>query len=372
MRPDAIELDESPPVVAASPVLGALDRDAVQLALSGGSVVDWTGLSFRSYDEVNQFLALMLCDVVRHPWANERLTYLYNQAVNYLEEHIGLTFPAEVRRPRDVRDAFLRASMRDRFSRHRIQYCAILKLMHVVNHLEMQELRGQCAVRELDVIDLANEKVVGQAHRMLDEGLPVRAFYGNRKTRPSVITKLLAKRESTAATIYDKLRFRIVTETRADIVPAMAWLFRNLVPFCAVIPGESHNNLLSEEEVADALRQAPDLRGALRPAASALPMGASGPSGSANQPESKNTHSASSYRVVNFIADLPVRIYDIPTLWPPRHRALLGEAVAVLVEFQMVDVETERANESGENRHDLYKSRQMARVWERLGRSPRR
>jgi uncharacterized protein (TIGR04552 family) len=354
MRPDAIELDESPPVTVSPLPLGALDRDAVLLALSGGSVVDWSGLSFRSHDEVNQFLSLMLCDVTRHPWANERLTYLYNQAVNYLEEHIGLTFNSEVRRPKDVRDAFLRASMRDRFSRHRIQYCAVLKLMHVINHLEMQELRGRCAVRELDVINLANEKVVEQARRMQEEGR-VRAFYGNRKTRPSVITKLLAKREATAATIYDKLRFRIVTDTREDIVPAMAWLFRNLVPFCAVIPGESHNNLLSDEEVAAGLTQAPELRGALRPSAA-----------------SKNNYSGTGYRVINFIADLPVRIYDIPTLWPPRHRALLGEAVAVLVEFQLVDAETERRNESGDNRHDVYKAKQMARVWERLGRSPRR
>ena len=120
-----------------------LDKDAVVLALSGGSVVDWHGVSFRSYEEVNGFLKLWLCDPTQHVWARERLQYVYNQAVNYLEEHVGLTFRQEVRRPRDVRDAFLRASMRDRFSRDRIQYCAVLKLMHVINHLEMQELRSQ-------------------------------------------------------------------------------------------------------------------------------------------------------------------------------------------------------------------------------------
>jgi uncharacterized protein (TIGR04552 family) len=354
MRPDAIELDETPPLQFARQPLSALDRDAVLLALNGGSVVDWTALSFRSYEEVNQFLKLWECDVTAHGWARERLRYLYNQAISYLEEHVGLTFRPEVRRPRDVRDAFLRASMRDRFSRDRIQYCAVLKLMHVVNHLEMQELKAQSPFRETDLTNLAHEKVFAKAREMRDAGLPVSAFYGNRKTRPSVITKLLAKREATAATIFDKLRFRIVTETREDLLPCLAWLMRQLVPFPAVIPGESHNNLLSPAEIDDAAGATPEVRALLTP----------------RLPTPVNPHSGEVFRVINFIADLPVRIYDLPSVPAPRHRVLLGEAVSTLVEFQLVDAATERANETGESRHDLYKERQMARVWERLGRSP--
>jgi uncharacterized protein (TIGR04552 family) len=293
-----------------------------------------------------------LCDIGQDVWARERLRYVYNQAVNYLEEHIGLTFRPEVRRPRDVRDAFLRASMRERFSRDRIQYCAVLKLMHVINHLEMQELRSQCAFREIDLIDAANSKVLAAADRMR-AGFPLQAFYGNRKTRPSVITKLLAKRESTAATVYDKLRFRIVTERRDQIIPALAWLLHNLVPFPAVIPGESVNSLLSEAEIDAAAADAPELRGILR-----------------TRPGAANPHSGGVYQVINFIVDLPVRVYDLPGVSPPPHRALLGEAVAVLVEFQLVDAESDARNEQGESRHEAYKERQRARVYERLGRSP--
>ncbi len=353
MRPDALELDETPPRPPAQLSLAALDRDAVLLALTGGSVVDWTGLSFRTLDDVDRFLQLWLVDVKNEAWAKERLTYVYNEAVNYLEEHVGLTFRPEVRRPDDVREAFLRASVRGSFSRARIQSCAILKLMHVINHLEMQELRAQTGFREIDLIDLASEKVVDAATRMRNEGLPIVAFYGNRKTRPSVITKLLAKREATAATIFDKLRFRIVTETRADVVPVLAWMLRHLLPFPCVIPGESHQNLLSDAELADVLAQQPELRNILRPN-----------SGNGND------HSGASYRVVNFIADLPVRVYDLPGTTLPRHRALLGETVCVMVEFQLVDEATARTNESGDNRHDAYKTRQRAKVLARLGRTP--
>jgi uncharacterized protein (TIGR04552 family) len=352
MRPDAIELDETPSPGSAPRTLSSLDRDSVLLALTGGSVVDWTGLSFRNLDEVDRFLALWQLDVKNEPWARERLVYVYNQAVNYLEEHVGLTFKPDIRRPNDVREAFLRASSRERFSRTRIQVCAILKLMHVINHLEMQQLKAEAAFREIDLIDLASDRVVAAAERMRAEGLPIVAFYGNRKTRPSVITKLLAKREATAATVFDKLRFRVVTETRADIPTALAWLLRNLVPFPCVIPGESHQNLLTDEEIAAFSSHAPELRNILRPAGG-----------------SANTASGASYRVVNFIADLPVRVYDLPGTSVPRNRVLLGEAVSVMVELQLVDAVTARTNEIGENNHALYKERQMARVLARLGRS---
>jgi uncharacterized protein (TIGR04552 family) len=84
---------------------------------------------------------------------------------------------------------------------------------------------------------------------------------------------------------------------------------------------------------------------------------------------SANHASGSTYRVVNFIADLPVRVYDLPGTAMPRNRVLLGETVTVMVELQVVDAATAAANESGDNRHDLYKARQVAKVLARLGRS---
>lgn len=353
VRRDPIEADEEVPLPIVRPALTALDEDAVRLALAGGSVVEWSRLSFRNVEDVSRFLRLWGCDLANDAWARERLRYVYNQAVEYLEEHLGLHFATEVRRPRDVRDAFLRASMRDRFSRHRIQYCAILKLVHVINHLEMQELRSQVAVRELDLLDVATNKVLEAARLMREEGMPVEAFYGNRKTRPSVITKLLAKRESTAATVFDKLRFRIITAQREDIVPCLAWLFRNLVPFPAVIPGESVNSLLTEAEL-----EVDGKDDVERDVARLL-----------SEATNRNPASGGGYRVINFVVGLPVRVFDAPGAEPPRHRAFLGEVVSVLAEFQVVDHATDQTNESGENRHELYKLRQSQKVYERLGRS---
>ncbi len=352
MRPDAIELDELGVPDVLPPALARVERHGVMLILSGGSVLDWNGLAFETLDEVDRFLALWHCDVTRHAWARERLRYVYNQALNFLEEQLGLTFPQEIRRPDDVRGALIEAS-RHGFHRLRIQHCAVLKLMHVINHLEMQELRSQLAIRDVDLLDLANRMIEARAAEMRQSGIRIHAFYGSRKTRPSVIAKLMAKREATAATVYDKLRFRIVTESRDELVPALGWLLRHLIPFPAVLPGESHNNLLSAEEVRAALGEMPELAW-IFPSEQA-PI------------SSFNPHSASSYRVINFVADLPVRVYDLPNIPPPVHRALLGEAVSVLVEFQILDAATDAANEKGDARHEIYKERQLGVVRRRLG-----
>lgn len=357
MRPDAIELDETHHERTGAPVAPTpVDRDGVALALVGGSVLDWSGLSFQTYEEVNAFLRLWHCDITQHAWARERLRYVYNQAVEYLEEHLGLTFSEHVRRPHDVREAFLAASQRGRFSRDRIQFCAILKLMHVINHLEMQELRSQLPIRDVELQGLARRIVETRATQMYQEGFPLYAFYGSFKTRPSVISKLLAKREATAATIYDKLRFRVVTERREHIVPAIAWLLRNLVPFPAIIPGESHNNLLTADEILAATQAMPELTRIF-------------PGGLASIQQPVNPHSTGVFRTINFVVDLPAPVYELPNIKRHSVPAILGMVVPVLVEFQILDVETDRNNEGGESRHELYKARQIEAVHARLGRS---
>jgi uncharacterized protein (TIGR04552 family) len=228
--------------------------------------------------------------------------------------------------------------------------------MHVINHLEMQELRNSSPIREVDLLELANLVVLHKAEEMRQQGFPLRAFYGNRKTRSSVISKLLAIRESTAATVFDKLRFRIVTEERDQLVPALAWLLKNLIPFPQVIPGESHNTIFTRDEVVSITEALPELGRILNRGVDSIKAPV-------------NSHSGSSYRVINFVVGLPVRIYELPGLEAPRHRALLGEAVAVLVEFQLMDAETDANNEEGESRHDRYKARQMDSVYARLGRA---
>jgi uncharacterized protein (TIGR04552 family) len=336
------------------------DMDSVRLILAGNSVIDWNRAHFQTLEDVDRFLAMHLLDL-KDPEDNRRLRFVHAEAVNYLEEHLGLTFPQDLREPEDVREVFRHASKTGGFRRRQILACVILKLMHVINHMEAAELRFQTPLGQADVLDLAERRIVESADRMRAEGFPLVAFYGSRKTRNSVITKLIAKKENTAATIFDKLRFRIVTEEQRHVLPAIAWLTRNLFPFNYVIPGQSHNNLV---DLGELLRTA-----AYAPIAEGLQLPGRDLAGLDNYPNPEdNPFSGPGYRMVNFIVDFPVRVDHLVNI---RYGAMLGRTVFAMVEFQVLDRETARRNEEGENAHHLYKERQRAIVEQRLKKGAR-
>jgi uncharacterized protein (TIGR04552 family) len=346
-----VTIDVSMRSLLSDGALSVGDLDAIRLALKGNSVIDWNRTHFSDRAAVDRFLRLHLLDIERTEDLR-RLRFVHNEAMNYLEEHLGITFPDDLREPKDIRDIFVLASHTGGFRRRQILACAILKLMHVINHMEAAELRFQTPLSEARILDLAERRIVAAADRMRGEGFPLVAFYGSRKTRNSIITKLIAKKENTAATIFDKLRFRIVTEEHRHILPAVSWLTKNLFPFNYVIPGQSHNNLVHMGEV---------LEDSNYDGIRALLQG--GLEADDQLHAEDNPFSGGSYRMINFIVDFPVRVDDEA---PVRYGAMLGRTVFALVEFQVIDRETARRNEEGENAHKFYKDRQRSIVAKRL------
>src|SRR6185437_6785047 len=76
----------------------------------------------------------------------------------------------------------------------------------------------------------------------------------------------------------------------------------------------------------------------------------------------KNEFSGGSYRVLNFVVDLPVAL--------PHESVAPGDGriAFCMVELQLVDEATDAANEKGENSHSRYKKRQLLKVLRRLSR----
>jgi uncharacterized protein (TIGR04552 family) len=352
MRRDILEIDDTLTGLRAMPPISLHDVEAVRLLLTGESVVDWQRLSFRSLAEVDAFLATHLLDP-RDPRDVERLRYVFNEAVSYLEEQLHLKFPAEIRNPPDVRLVFLWASQWGGFRRTQILSCVVLKLMHIIHHMEAADLKFRLPYSEEQIFAIAHRRILMQARAMQDAGVPIIAFYGNRKSRSSMITKLLAKRESVAATIFDKLRFRVVVARPSDLTPTLAFLARELFPFNYLVPGQSHNNLLSFGRVLEHL--SPEDR------AEAVERGIEPPSDEGP----RNEFSGATFRIINWIVDYPVQVDESV---PDRFLFELGRVVYVNVEFQLLDQETARSNEEGENAHTLYKIRQYRKVAARLKR----
>ncbi|TVQ94390.1 MAG: TIGR04552 family protein [Deltaproteobacteria bacterium] len=348
MRRDILELDQFIQRRLYSLDLSLMEVEAMRLVLSGGSVVDWQRMAFSTPEEVDHFLAIQRIDL-KVPEDRERVRYVFNEAVSYLEEHLYLRFPRDLRNPDDLRDIFLAASDPSGFRRRQVLCCVALKLMHVIHHMEAAELKSKIPVAEAELFDLAEGDILRRARVMRESGLPVLSFYGSRKARSSVITKLISKKENLAATIFDKLRFRIVVDHADALAPTLAYLTKQFFPFNYVIPGQSHNNLLAPEDVVSCLPSHTELQELIEYPGLAT--------------SGKNEFSGESYRMINFIVDYPVRVPDRYITGLPFE---LGRIVFVMVEFQLVDEETARLNEAGENAHALYKARQYETVFGRL------
>ena len=354
MRRDILEIDTSHGDEDWLQDISLLDIESIRLLLSGGSVIDWQRLAFSDIDQVDRFLCLHHCDQTT-AYGRERLRYVYNESVSYLEEHLRLRFPRELRNPEDVRQVFLWASQYGGFRRTQILSCVILKLVHVIHHMEAADLKFKTATSEEQLLAKAHARILGIARTMQDAGLPIVSFYGSRKARSSVITKLLAKKETVAATIFDKLRFRITVRDPRDLVVVLGWMTRHMFPFNYCIPAQCHNNLLDPEQL-NALLEDDELGRAQLSEETTL------------EESGKNEFSGSSYRMINFIMDYPVKVEpaDGPTGFE------LGNVVFVMVEFQLLDEATALANEQGDNAHHRYKQRQHDVVARRLKRGRRR
>jgi uncharacterized protein (TIGR04552 family) len=129
-------------------------------------------------------------------------------------------------------------------------------------------------------------------------------------------------------------------------------MLHRCIPFNYIVPRQTVNTLLDPSELD---RHAARLMGS--------------PNGAADDDfteiSSPNEFSSREFKMLNFIADLPVRVDEL--LWgDPELGTERGRVVFVLAEFQVMDDETSRSNQAGASSHAAYKARQHQRVKERL------
>lgn len=331
---------------------------ALRQVLTGESVVEMSQLWFRTREGVNDFLRLHQFDPDASSDVNA-LWALHHEAIDYLEEVQEISIPKEVAEPKEIQDIFLLAA--NGASRVRRAACMTLKVLHTLHHLCGRELLFNTATSESMLFNRLNTRMLEVADGMRAAGIRMEEFSAGQKSRNSMVTKLLSKRSILAAHIFDKMRFRIVLENRDDLVRALMYLTSHVVPFNYVVPGQSQNGLVGLEDI---LRVCPAELGGSREEIeqfwSKVKIARSRENTPATPP---NEFSGSSYRCVNFVVDIPMRIDDIADHDGPA-------IIAVQAEIQVMDAEAAKSNEEGENAHHLYKARQRERVRRRL--DPRR
>lgn len=327
------------------------DLEAIRVLLRGGSVVDWHRLNFADESEAEAFVRAQEIDPNDESHA-ARVTQVKESAIEYLRRHFDFPVPKPVAK-KDMVGLLMLASSK---GHRQICACAILKVMHIIHHLEARELLFLLPTADEEVFQWVEQKVYRVMAGALANDFPILEFIGGRKNKDSLYTKLLSKPDVSAAQIYDKIRFRIVTRSANDIFPVLNYVQRSLVPFNFVIPGQSTNTLLrfhsycqSEPALAKLVPQL-QLPLDLEDGLSAI----------------DNRFTAPSYRIVHFIADVPVRVPDEVLAQAPPATADLGHTIFVQTEFQVLDRATDASNESGDASHRAYKERQKLAVMHRL------
>lgn len=325
------------------------DLESVRLILRGGSVIDWHRLNFSSAADVHQFIENHDLD----PNSDLDRAYLrgiQEQAVRYLRRNFTFAIPKPVEEADFVELALLASS-----DGHRQQCaCTILKVMQIINHMAGRELLFRLPVSDRDLFHLVEEKVYRVVGGMLSDGLPIDEFVGGRKNLDSTYTKLLSKPESSTSALYDKLRFRIVTRERGDLLPVLLYLSQRIFPFNYVVPSESTNTIFHFRSLCE----------------SDPHLGQFVPRFQGKEDDTltpgDNRFSDPEYRTIQFVADVPVRVPPhILDLAPPGSESL-GRVVYMLCEFQLLDADTEATNENGAANHEAYKQRQRDAVFRRL------
>jgi len=290
------------------------------------------------------------------PSDREYLDHVKAEAISYLRRNFAFSIPRPVERA-SIEELLLVASGQ---GHRQLCACTILKALQIINHMAGRELLFCLPVSDRDLFHFVEEKVYRVVGTMLSEGFPITEFIGGRKNPDSTYTKLLSKPEATAAALYDKLRFRIVTRTKDHILPVLLYLTERLFPFTYIVPQESANTILPFRSYC-----------AAHPHLDRLLKQLDG--GDDDQLRAgDNAFSAPNYRVIHFVTDVPVRVPAHIMELAPEGSDGLGPIVYMLCEFQILDAESESLNESGDASHDAYKQRQKRVVFARLRISPRR
>lgn len=326
------------------------DLESVRLVLRGGSVLDWHRLNLQSEAEVAALAGIHELDLSVEQ-DRQYAQSIQDQAIQYLRRNFNFPIPKPVETA-SWTELVLLAS---RSGGHRQQCaCTILKTMQIINHMAGRELLFRLPVSDRDLFHLVEEKVYRVVGHMLSHGFPITEFIGGRKNLDSTYTKLLSKPESTAVAIYDKLRFRIVTQRRSDLLPVLLYLSERLFPFNYVVPKQSTNTIFHFRSFCEEHPHLKTLVPHFQGKEDELLAGI------------ENRFSDPDYRTIQFVTDVPVRVPPhLLELAPPGSEPL-GKVVYMLCEIQLLDAETEAANERGRANHKAYKQRQLESVFRRL------
>ena len=244
------------------------DWETLDVMLSGKSALDakkYLG-SVRNKENVENFLKGYGFDPA-NPVLKAELFGNYQEALQFVKryflkegnpEGLDLKVPNSLYMLTDVGDLFYMASGKS--ANHSIEDAMwagiVLKVMHTILHADRDlrshyfgHIQKQIFDRFYRYVHRDGEKVYFKN----DEGtitIPLVDFHTkSKKSRESIVIKLLHKVENVAEELFDKIGIRIITENRADCLRVVRFLHHNNIVLAHnVKPSRSINSLIDLDQ----------------------------------------------------------------------------------------------------------------------------
>ena len=392
------------------------DWDSMELILNGKSALDskfFTG-SMVDESEVQNFLSgygLNYDD----PVARAELFGNFQEALAFIKRYFlkeGDTDGLDIKIPNslymitDISDLFLLATGNAPNSDAEDTLWAgiILKVMHTILHVDKDLRSNYFSVIQTQIFDRFYKYIYRDSDNNLflgvkgeDNGIPLVDYETkSKKTRDSVIIKLLHKAENVAEELFDRVGVRIITKERLDTLRVLKFLLEKFVVIPHnVKPSRSLNSMVNLEEFK--LKHTNLLKTAIRKNMSeenflkALQREAR--ECSMIKDEDRNKHTSSSYQSIQFTCRHLIK-YKNPFLADFNElrkaakeiqkekeaedilaKKILSMDVSLIsrdvrffypYEVQIVDEEAHRVNTEGEASHMDYKRSQLKTASKRL------
>jgi uncharacterized protein (TIGR04562 family) len=389
--------------------------EVLDVIISGRSSIDSpAGFQLQGVSEVTRFIESYGYDI-ENPIERAELLGNFREALNFVRKQflqpdnpdgLRLEIPRKVLELADIRDLFLMAShalpgqQKDTSGGVLSAWaCSILKIMHTIAHIDkdlrtsyFSDIQQQIFDRFYRVIHRTEE---GQLYLGDKDDDPMRVDLDSfetkpKKTRDSIILKLLHKPENVAEDIFDRVGIRFVTGTMLDAVRVIKFLKDRMIVMPPNIkPSRSRNTLLEmdyfREQLGQLLGRAES--GQLDEAGLVIALHEATRAPTVN-PE--NPHSSEFYRAIQFTCRQLIKLQnplfaDLKELKTqsrskqPVHEELLKTIERIDLKYlqreirffypyevQVVDRRSAEENEKGRSAHSEYKRAQVQTAMKRV------
>ena len=248
------------------------DEEVLDVIVSGHSAIDGLmSFSMKTPEEASQFLRCYGFEL-DNPIERAELFGHFQEAFSFIKnnflhpanpEGLRLDIPRKLQELTDPAQLLLWASTQSSGQGSLGQWaCAVLKVMHTISHIDRDIRSSHFADVQMQIMDgfykhVHNEdgKLYLGKDRNDPEMVELVLFETKpKKSRESILLKLLHKPENVAEDIFDRVGIRFVTKTKLDSLRVIKYLKdRYIIMPANIKPSRSKNSLVNVKKFRDEL-----------------------------------------------------------------------------------------------------------------------